>query len=314
MAESVLITGGSGYIGSVLSEHLLDRGYEITCLDNLMYGQKSLIHLVSHPSFNFIFGDVRDTHLLEDIVPKHDVLIPLAAIVGMPACDRKPEEAKRINRDAILELDRIRSKDQKVIFPNTNSGYGTTTGETYCSEESPLNPISLYGKTKVDAEKALLESEKDAITFRLATVFGISPRMRTDLLVNDFVLRAMRDGCIVLYEAGFKRNYIHLKDVARSFEHAIVNFDPMKNLPYNVGLEGANLSKLELAERIKLQIPKFEIMTGGSGKDPDKRNYVVSNERILSTGFYPVVSLDEGISELIKGYQILLKNQPYENV
>ncbi len=311
--EKVLITGGAGYLGSILTEHLLDKDYKVTCLDNLKHRQNSLLTYTSNPDFDFVYGDVRNQSLLEKLISDSDVIIPLAAIVGMPACDLNPEEALSINKDAIVKLNKIRSHDQKLIFPNTNSGYGTKSGELYCDEETPLEPISLYGKTKVEAEKHLLESEKPAITLRLATVFGISPRMRTDLLVNDFVLKAIREGSVVIYEGDFKRNYIHIKDVARAFEHCINNFEDMKNQPYNVGLENANLSKIELAEKIKSHIPNFEIISMEIGEDPDKRNYIVSNQKILRTGFSPEFSLDDGIKELIKGYNILLKNDPYKS-
>lgn len=314
MKEKVLITGGAGYIGSVLTRHLLDGGHEVTCLDNLMYHQKSLFNYVSNPNFNFIYGDVRNKKVLEKIVPEFDALIPLAAIVGMQACDIKPKDARSINLDAVIMLNEIRNNNQKLIFPNTNSGYGTKSGEILCNEETPLEPISFYGKIKCQAEELLLGRSKDAISLRLATVFGTSPKMRTDLLVNDFVLKAMRDKYVVIYEGDFKRNYIHIKDIARCFEYCIENFDSMKNKPYNLGLENANLSKIELAEKIKNHIPEFEIIRKEIGKDPDKRNYIVSNKRILSTGFKPIYSLDDGIKELIKGYEILLKHDLYKNI
>lgn len=312
--NNVLITGGSGYLGSVLIGHLLDKEYKVTCLDNLSYGQKSLLHYASNPNFDFIYGDARNRELMKKILPNFDVIIPLAAIVGMPACNLKPFDAGSINRDAVIMIDELRRSDQKVIYPNTNSGYGTKSGEVFCTEETPLEPISLYGRVKCEAEKHLLESKKDAITLRLATVFGISPRMRTDLLVNDFVHKAMKDGYIIIYEKDFKRNFIHIKDVARAFEHCIENFDAMKNNAYNVGLEEANLSKAELAEKIKKYIPNFEIIYKEVGEDPDKRNYIVSNRKIMTTGFSPKYSLDDGIKELIKGYSILLKNDPYKNL
>ncbi len=312
--ESILITGGAGYLGSVITKHLLEQGYRVTCLDSLRHKQYSVFNFAENSNFEFIYGDVRNKELLEKILPKFNVIIPLAAIVGAPACDLHPVDAESINRDAIIMINELRRNDQKLIYPTTNSGYGTKTGDVYCTEETPLEPISLYGITKVEAEKALLEGGKDAITLRLATVFGTSPRMRTDLLVNDFVLRAMRDGYIVIYEKDFKRNYIHIKDVARVFEHCIVNFESMKNKAYNVGLDDANLSKEELAEKIKGYIPKFETVYMEIGEDPDKRNYIVSNQRLMGTGFKTEYSLDYGIKELIKGYSILLKNNPYGNV
>jgi nucleoside-diphosphate-sugar epimerase len=305
--EKVLITGGAGYIGSVLTEHLLKEEYPVTCLDNLSFGQNSLLHLVSDSNFNFIYGDVRNRKLLEKVIPNFDVIIPLSAIVGASQCDSNPVDAELINRDSVIAMNDIRSTKQKIIYPTTNSGYGTTTGEVYCTEETPLNPISLYGRTKADAEKNLLNSDKDAVTLRLATVFGMSPRMRTDLLVNNFVLKALTDSYLVIYEKDFKRNYIHVKDIARCFEHCIKNFDLMKNNPYNVGLDSANLSKEELAEKVKKRIPKLDITYKEIDNDPDKRNYIVSNDKIMNTGFKCKYDLDYGIEELIKGYGILLK-------
>jgi len=318
MAEEkrVLITGGAGYLGSVITGHFLERGYSVTCLDDLRYGQSSIFIYASNPNFNFIYGDVRNKDLLRGIISNFDIIIPLAAIVGMPACNAKPIDATSINYEAIVLINELRSEKQKLIYPTTNSGYGTKTGEIFCTEETPLEPISLYGKTKSNAETYLLDAGKigkDVITLRLATVFGISPRMRTDLLVNDFVFKAMTDSYVVMYEAHFKRNFVHIKDVARCFEHCINNFDKMKNNVYNVGLEDANISKLELAQTIKKYIPKFELIPMEIGEDPDKRNYIVSNKKIMATGFIPQYSLDYGIQELIKGYSILLKNNPYKN-
>jgi len=312
--ENVLVTGGAGYIGSVLVRHLLEQGYTVTCLDDIRYGQNSLTVFSDNPNFNFIFGDVRDEQLLTKIILDFDVIIPLAAIVGMPASNARPDEAKSINTNSIELINNLRSPRQKIIFPNTNSGYGAKSGAIYCTEETPLEPISLYGKTKVEAEKTITSSGKDFIILRLATVFGFSPRMRTDLLVNDFVFKAMTDGYIVIYEKDFKRNYIHIKDVARCFEYCIRNFDSMKNQVYNVGLSEANISKAELAEKIKRHIPKFDIVYREIGEDPDKRNYIVSNEKIEKTGFKPMFSIDDGIKELIKCYPLLLKNNPFKNV
>lgn len=315
--QRVLITGGAGYLGSVITGHFLQQGFSVTCLDDLRYGQNSLFQYAPHPDFLFIYGDVRNKELLQKILSEFDIIIPLAAIVGMPACNAKPLDAKSINYEAIVLLNELRSPRQKLIYPTTNSGYGAKTGEMFCTEETPLEPISLYGKTKSDAEAYLLASGKagkEVITLRLATVFGTSPRMRTDLLVNDFVYKAMVDGYVVLYEAHFKRNYVHIRDVARCFEHCILNFDTMKNTMYNVGLEDANLSKLELAQKIKQHIPKFEIIPMEIGEDPDKRNYIVSNKKIMAMGFTPKYSLDEGIRELMKGYAIMLKNNPTKNV
>lgn len=312
MAERVLITGGAGYIGSVLTEHLLTRGYEVTCLDNLMYRQNSLMYLAAKSGFDFIFGDARDESLMSQVVPKFDAIVPLAAIVGEGACNSRQFEATTTNRDAILMLDRIRSPQQKLVLPNTNSGYGATTGEIYCTEETPLNPISHYGRTKVEAEKAILESDKKGLTFRLATVFGASPRMRTDLIVNDFVRRALTDGFIALFEGHFMRNYVPIGDVARAFDFALKNYDSMIG-PYNLGLDEANMSKLDLAKRVKQHIPKLVIREDAEGKDPDKRNYIVSNEKIKKAGFTFEHSLDEGIEDLIKAYKMLLRLDPSKN-
>ena len=313
--ERVLITGGAGYLGSVLTKRLLDHDYAVTCVDNLMYGQKSPMLHVHDRNYAFVRGDVRDRDLMGGLVSRVDSVIPLAAIVGMPACKRIPREAKEINHDAVVMLNELRGSNQKMVFPNTNSGYGIGTGEKYCTEETPLNPISLYGITKCQAEAHLLrDEEKDAVTLRLATVFGVSPRMRTDLLVNNFVLNAMREGNLVLYEKDFKRNFVHVQDVARGFEHCLEKFDGMKNKPHNLGLDDANISKLELAKKIKQHIPGLIILDAPLAEDPDKRDYVVSNERIKRTGFVPLVSLDDGIAELIRGFEILLADNPYGNV
>jgi len=290
--EKVLITGGAGYIGSILTEHLLEEGYSVTCLDNLSFGHNSLLHLINKPHFSFIYGDVRNRKLLEKVIPNFDVIIPLSAIVGAPQCDSNPVDAELINKDSVITMNFIRNPNQKIIFPTTNSGYGTTTGDLYCTEETPLNPISLYGITKSEAEKNLLNSHKDAITLRLATVFGMSPRMRTNLLVNDFVLKALTDGYLVIYEKYFKRNYVHIKDVARCFNHCIENYESMKNNAYNLGLDSANFSKEELAEKVKDHIPKLDITYREIDNDPDKRNYIVSNKKLMNTGFECKYDLD----------------------
>ena len=315
---SILVTGGAGYIGSVLIGELLKEGCKVTCIDNLMYGQNSLIQYVSNSNFEFIFGDVRNEELMKRVIPGHNFIIPLAAIVGAPASDFKPSDAITINRDAIVLIDKLRDENQKIICPITNSGYGTKSGEVFCTEESLLEPITLYGRTKVEAEKALLNSQKPAVTLRLATVFGVSPRMRTDLLVNDFVLQAVTNNSIVLFEKDFKRNFVHIRDVASAFLYCIKNFERMiingKNQAYNFGLDSANMSKLELAKKIKEHIPEFEIYESVHGKDPDKRNYIVSNEKMRRAGFEAKISIDEGIKELIKVYGMILKNNPLENI
>ena len=304
MAQRILITGGSGYLGSILCERLLDEGHDVLVLDNLMLNQPSLFHLCANPQFDFVCGDVRDETLMQRVLKGVDVIIPLAAIVGAPLCDRDPLLAVSVNRDSIRLLNRLRSREQLVIYPTTNSGYGTKSGDAFCTEETPLEPISLYGRTKVEAEAELLQSP-NTITLRLATVFGMSPRLRMDLLVNHFVYAAVTDGYIVIFEKHFKRNYVHIRDVADCFVHCIRNAGRMVGRPYNCGLDSANLSKEELALKIKQHVPKFYIHFGEVGQDPDKRNYIVSNQRLREAGFEARRSLDEGIQELLKGYRML---------
>ncbi|WP_330203906.1 NAD(P)-dependent oxidoreductase [Cyanobacterium sp. Dongsha4] len=308
----VLITGGAGYIGSVLTPTLLKRGYEVTVVDNFMFHQNSLADCCQYETFNVVRGDCRDESLMKDLVKDADVIIPLAALVGAPLCNRDKIATETTNRDAIQMLCRLASKEQRFLVPITNSGYGVGEKGKFCTEESPLRPISTYGVTKVEAEKAILERE-NSISFRLATVFGMSPRMRIDLLVNDFVYRAVTDRTVVLFEGHFKRNYIHIRDVVNVFLHGLDNFEAMKGKPYNVGLEDANLSKLELCAEIQKQIPSFVYMEAPIGEDPDKRDYIVSNARILSTGFEPQWPLSRGIKELIKGYT-MIRNTIYSNV
>ena len=269
-----------------------------------MYGQKSLFAYVSYPNFDFVRGDVQDERVMKGLVSRHDAILPLAAIVGAPACDRNPRLARAANFESIVLLNRLRSASQKVVSPCTNSGYGAKSGETYCTEDTPLEPISLYGVTKVQAEKELL-SRGSAISLRLATVFGPSPRMRRDLLVNDFVYRAVHDRFLVLYEPHFKRNFLHIEDVAEAFLHCLEHFPHMQGEAYNVGLDSANLSKLELAEMIKQHVPSFYIHRAEVGSDPDKRNYIVSNAKIRSKGFAAHHTLDEGIRQLILAYRML---------
>lgn len=300
----VLVTGGAGYIGSVLTKALLDEGHQVRVLDNFRYNQNSLLDCCFSENFSVMRGDCRSKDTLGKAIKDVDVIIHLAALVGAPICNADPVGAQTTNHDAVKLLLSIRSKDQKILFPCTNSGYGIGEKGKYCTEDTPLKPISLYGITKVDAEKAILESG-NSISFRLATVFGVSPRMRTDLLVNDFVQRAVRDKYLVIFEGSFKRNYLHIRDVARVFLHGIKNFDSMKGRPYNVGLSDANLSKLELCQAIKRHIPEFSFIESPIGEDPDKRDYIVSNERIEKTGFKPKYSLDFGIDELIKAYTML---------
>ena len=303
----ILVTGGAGYIGSVLVPALVERDYKVTVIDNFMYKQTSLLEICHKKNFTVVNGDARDKKLISKHMKGADYIIPLACMVGAPACDRNPVAAKTINYDAIKMILELRNKNQRIIFPTTNSGYGIGQKGIYCTEKTPLKPISLYGRLKVDIEKEILKA-KNSITLRLATVFGMSPRMRLDLLVNDFVYRSVNDRFVILFESHFKRNYIHIRDVVKAFIHCMDSFEKMKNEPYNVGLSGANLSKWELCEEIKKHVKDFYFIEAKVGKDPDKRDYIVSNEKIESTGFKPDYSLDQGIEELIKGYQIINKN------
>ena len=299
-----MITGGAGYLGSVLVSHLLHAGHRVTVLDNFMFRQNSLAQFCANPNFSVVHGGARREAVLKPLVGEADVVIALAALVGAPLCGHDETGAVSTNRDAVLTLTKLMSRDQMLLMPTTNSGYGVGEKDKFCTEETPLRPISLYGRLKVEAEQAVLDFG-NAVSFRLATVFGMSPRMRIDLLVNDFVYRAVNDRAIVLFEAHFKRNYIHVRDVARAFAHGIANFEAMKGEPYNVGLSDANLSKLELCQCIKEQLPEFVCLEAPVGEDPDKRDYIVSNGKIEATGFAPRYSLDDGIAELIKGYTML---------
>jgi nucleoside-diphosphate-sugar epimerase len=306
--QRLLVTGGAGYIGSILVPVLLSRGYTVTVLDSLMHGQYSLLDCCANPNFDFIKGDICDEGLMSELLPKYDIIIPLAAIVGGPACKINPTVTQLVNHGAHMKIVKQVSSAQKVIFPTTNSGYGIGEKDAYCTEESPLRPISEYGRTKVEVENALLD-KGNAITFRLATVFGISPRMRMDLLVNDFVYRALKDRFIILFEQHFRRNYIHIRDVAEAFIFGIDNYEKMKGEPYNVGLSSANLTKKQLCEKIRQHVPEFFIHSSQIGEDPDKRDYIVSNEKIESLGWQPNYTLDMGIQELLKGYKILKPNR-----
>jgi nucleoside-diphosphate-sugar epimerase len=312
MGLNILVTGGAGYIGSVLVPELLKQGHRVSVIDSFMFGQNSLLDCCADENFSVTRGDVRDEKVMARLLAGADVIIPLAALVGAPLCNKDPLEAVTVNRDAIGFIVKNASKEQRILLPVTNSGYGIGQQGQFCTEESPLNPITLYGRTKVEAEKMVLE-RGNAISFRLATVFGASPRMRIDLLVNDFVYRAVNDRFIVLFEGHFKRNYIHIRDVARAFIHGLDNFEKMKNEPYNLGLSDANLSKIELCERIKAQLPELVYISAPVGEDPDKRDYIVSNEKIEKTGFMPKHSLETGIAELIKCYRII-RNARYGNV
>lgn len=305
--EKILVTGGAGYIGAILVPRLLNAGYQVTVLDSLIFSQSSLLDCCINPEFKFIKGDICDETLMTDLIPKFDIIIPLAAIVGAPACKTNPTLTRLVNYYAHMNIVRKVSSSQMVIFPTTNSGYGIGEKDAYCTEETPLRPISEYGRTKVEVEKAFLDNG-NAITFRLATVFGMSPRMRMDLLVNDFTYRAFNDRFVILFEEHFRRNYIHIRDVAKAFLFGIDNYDKMKGHPFNVGLSSANLTKGELCEKIKEYVTDFYIHSAPIGEDPDKRDYIVSNEKIEKLGWYPDYILDDGIQELLKGYRILKPN------
>jgi len=309
---NVLVTGAAGYIGSILVPELLKNGYGVIALDNFMYGQDSLLGCCNDRNLTVVRGDARDKNIITNLIKKADVILPLACLTGAPLCQKSPFEAKAINVDALKLILKLRSKKQIIIFPTTNSGYGVGRKNIFCTENTPLRPVSLYGKLKVEIEKVLLDA-KNCITLRLATTFGVSPRMRLDLLVNDFTYRAVNDGYVVLYQAHYKRNYIHVRDAAAAFMHCLRNFPRMKDQPYNVGLSEANLSKLELCREIKKLVPNFYFVEAEVGVDEDKRNYIVSNEKIEKTGFHPAISLQEGIEELIKGYQII-RNNRFSNI
>ena len=309
---NILVTGGAGYVGSVLVPLLLSKGHTVTVLDNLMYKQASLLDCCIDRKLTLLRGDVRDERLLSDLVKKADAVLPLACLTGAPICTRDPEGAKAINFEAIKNIAKLLSPRQMIVFPSTNSGYGVGQSDIYCTEETPLRPVSIYGRLKVEVESLLLDNG-NCVTFRFATLFGVSPRMRLDLLVNDFVYRAVTDRFLILFEPHFKRNFLHVRDGANAFVHALENYGQMKGRPFNVGLSDANISKMELSEAIRTFVPELCVMVAEVGKDPDQRNYIVSNQRIEATGFKPQHSLREGVEELIKGYQIIRRDQ-YGNV
>lgn len=308
----ILVTGGAGYLGSVMVPRLLQEGHSVVVVDNFMYGQAPLLDLCIDQKLRIVRADTRDRKVIEREVKAADAIFPLACLTGAPLCARDPIGAQTILLDAVKMIAEFSSKSQPIIFPTTNSGYGVGEKGKFCTEETPLRPISIYGKLKCDAEKVVLDSGH-GLTLRLATAFGASPRMRLDLLVNDFTYRAVYDRFIVLFEAQFKRNFIHVRDVAKAFLHSLKNFEGMKNEPYNVGLSDANLNKLELCEEIKKHVPDFYFVEAAVGEDPDKRDYIVSNEKIEKTGFKPDVSLSDGIAELVKAYQVIKRNQ-YANI
>jgi len=308
----ILVTGGAGFLGSSICRTLLSEEYDVTVLDSFRYGQNSLLDCCSSKNFNIIRGDVRDYNTIKNAMKDKDVIIHLAALVGAPACDLDPVGAISTNKESTKTILSIRTNDQKIIYPNTDSAYGAGNQGSLCTEETPLRPLSLYGKTKVESEKMVLETG-DGISLRLATVFGVSPRMRVDLLVNDFVYRAINDKFLVLFESNFKRNFVHISDVVKAFVFAIKNFDNMKGEAYNVGLPEANLSKKELCEVIKKHLPDFVFFESEIDNDRDKRDYIVSTKKIEKVGFRSTRSLDEGIDELIKAFTIV-KNVRYTNI
>lgn len=308
----VLVTGAAGYLGSILVPALLERGFAVTALDTYARGDTALAPVAANPNFRPVRGDARDETLLKQLLKDSDVVIPLAALVGAPLCKLDPLGAETINRGAILSLVKLLGSGQKIIYPTTNSGYGIGQKGIFCTEETPLNPISLYGVTKCDAERAILDSG-NGVTLRLATVFGMAPSMRIDLLVNDFTYRAVTDRAVVIFEGDAKRNYIHNRDVTKAFIHSIDHYDRMRGEAFNVGLSSANLSKIELCERIKQFVPNFVWLTAAIGEDPDKRDYIVSNEKLEKTGWLPDHTLEMGIQELIRGY-VMLRNARYGNI
>ena len=312
----ILVTGGAGYIGSVLVPALLNEGHEVTVLDNFLFRQNSLFECCANPNFKIVNGDVRNLELVEELVQDKDFIFPLACLTGFPLSKKDPVAATTVTRDAVISMLKMLKPEQKIIYPNTNSGYGVGEGNSFCTEESPLRPVSLYGKLKVETEQAIRE-RGNFVVFRLATVFGASPRMRMDLLVNDFVYRAYKDRAIVLFESSFKRNYVHVRDVVAAFLFAVKNFDSIREKfdepIFNLGLDEANYTKMELCQEIKKQIPELNIFEAKIGQDPDKRDYIVSNEKLRKAGFSAKITLAEGITELLKAYQIV-HNAEYFNV
>ena len=310
--KNVLITGGAGYIGSLLSDTLVNLNYNVTVVDNMYFKKNTIGHLIIKKNFKFIKDDARNKDLMNQLLRKNDIIIPLACLVGAPLCDKFPSEAKEVNQDSIIHLIKSKSKEQIILYPNTNSGYGTTDKNVECDENMPLNPISVYGKTKCAVENELMQNE-NVTSFRLATVFGSSFRNRVDLLVNFFVYNAIFEKKLVLFEPEFRRNYIHVRDIVNTFLFAIDNFISVKDNIYNVGLSSANLTKIELCKKIKEHIKEFNFEISHEGTDPDKRDYFVSNKKIESLGWKPKVNLDDGIKELTQVYKLINKQDFDQN-
>ena len=300
--KKILITGGGGYIGSMLATELLRLGHAVTVIDILRYDKGSLDHLYYEKNFSFISEDVRNLKLLKKVIPKNNIIIPLAALVGAPLCKKNKKEAISTNFESIKKILKILKKSQKLIYLTTNSGYGIGEQNKFCNEESPLKPISLYGQTKCDAENEV-RKYKNTICFRLATVFGASYRMRSDLLVNNFVKRAVDENFIDIFEPNFRRNFIHIRDVVKGIIFSIDNFDKLKADVYNLGLSSANITKIELAKKIKIKIKNLKIKTIKNKSDPDKRDYFVSNDKIEKKGFVARITLEQGIEELIQVFK-----------
>ena len=302
----ILITGGAGYLGSVFTRNLL-KNHEVIVYDNLMYNQTSLVDLSNNPNFTFHYGDVREWSKLKYLVEQVDIVIPLAALVGFPLCEKDKDLATSINTTQIQNIVDVLSNDQMILYPNTNSGYGTR-GKGMVDETNELTPISHYGRTKCEAENYII-NESNGISFRLATVFGVSSRMRTDLLVNDFVYKLLTDRYITLFEHKFVRNFIHIQDVSRAFEYMIDNYYTFNNEIFNLGLSDENITKKQLVEKIQSHIPNTSVNYSDYYVDPDKRDYIVSNEKIEETGWKPIFTLDDGIKELIQSYKMIVPTQ-----
>ncbi len=298
--SKVLITGGAGYIGSMLCTKLLQKGHSVTAVDLLKYDKGSLNHLYFNKKFKLICDDIRKVSLMKKLIRKHDIIIPLAALVGAPLCEKFKRDAISTNLGSIKTLCKYATKNNKIIYLTTNSGYGIGEKNKYCDENSPLKPISLYGRTKCDGEELVKTKVKNFVCFRLATVFGHSYRMRSDLLVNNFVYTTIKKQKLTLFEPHFRRNFIHVRDVVNAIIFTMKNFNKIKNNVYNLGLSSANISKIMLAKKIKKQYKKLQIKIVTNRKDPDKRDYFVSNKKIEKKGFKARISLDEGISELIQ--------------